>query len=376
MKHAMKYALIMIVVMLCAAIAISAIESGATISISLVNQDPDPALAGDTVEVRIGVENIGADAANNLMVEIVPSYPFEPVGEESAAQKITTLQGYQGANNLNLKILKYRVKVNKDARAGSYELKVKYYQEGSGAASEKTLSIAIQNRESAEIIHIDQTMLSPGKQSPLKFTINNVGNAPLRELTFHWDNDDHIILPVGSDNTQYIKYLDMGDSVDLQYQVIADTNAVPGLYKLNLYLSYDDSASNTQKNISSVAGVYVGGGTDFDVAFSENTNGGISFTIANIGNNPAYSVSIGIPEQRGWRVNGPSSVIIGNLNKGDYTVASFKLQSPLAGMYSQNRSGGMRQADPAERSKTADKSEYDQHLRRCSHANLLHRYRR
>jgi hypothetical protein len=33
-----------------------------------------------------------------------------------------------------------------------------------------------------------------------------------------------------------------------------------------------------------------------------------------------------VPDQSGWRVSGSNSVIIGNLNEGDYTIASFSLQ--------------------------------------------------
>jgi hypothetical protein len=72
------------------------------------------------------------------------------------------------------------------------------------------------------------------------------------------------------------------------------------------------------------------------VAFSDNANSQTSFSIANIGSNPASSVSVIIPNQQGWRVSGGSSVIIGNLNKGDYTVASFNLQSATSNMTSQN----------------------------------------
>ena len=119
--------------------------------------------------------------------------------------------------------------------------------------------------------------------------------------------------------------------------MIADTNALPGLYKLNLYLTYEDSFSNKTKKISTIAGMYVGGGTDFDVAFSDNANGQMSFSVANIGSNPANSVSVIFPSRRGWSVSGSNSVIIGNLNKGDYTVASFKLQSSISNKTFQNR---------------------------------------
>jgi hypothetical protein len=271
------------------------------------------------------------------MLEVVPAYPFELVPGENAIHDVGIVPGYQADSNANIKIIIYKLQINPNAPAGSYELKVKYYEQGSTDMSTKSLYFDVKSRQTAEVIHIDKSILVPGKQSSLKFTINNLGNAPLRDLTFSWDNDQNIILPVGSDNTRYIKYIDIGNSTDLEYQAIADTNGLPGLYKLNLHLSYSDSFSNKTNTISTIAGVYVGGGTDFDTAFSDNSNGQMSFTVANIGSNPANSVSVTIPEQRGWSVTGSNSVIIGNLNKGDYTVAGFKLQSSASNMSSQNR---------------------------------------
>lgn len=320
-----------ILVMMAYAPAVSADLAGSTVlSISLANYDPDPAIAGNTVDVLIGIQNIGGMTANDLMFEVVPSYPFELVPGENAAQDIGIIPGYQPDSNQNVKVVKYTMLINKDAPAGNYELKVKYYEPGSTQVSWKSLYLDVKSQETAEVIQIDKSTIVPGQQSSLKFTINNLGNAPLRDLTFNWDNDQNIILPVGSDNTRYIKYIDIGNSTELEYQVIADTNAVPGLYKLNLHLSYDDSFSNQTKTISTSAGVYVGGGTDFDVSFSDNSNSQMSFSVANTGSNPANSVSVIIPDQPGWSISGPNSVIVGNLNKGDYTVASFKLSSMAA----------------------------------------------
>lgn len=315
------------------------LAGSSALSVSLANYDPDPAIAGDTVEMRIGIENRGGAAINNIVMEVIPEYPFELIPGESAVQNTGMIQGYDVNSNQNLKIIKYRMIVNKDAPAGKYEFKIKYYDQNAGDVIQKSLFIDVKSRQSAEVIHIDKTMLVPGKQSSLKFTINNVGNAPLRDLTFYWENDEKIILPVGSDNTRYIRYIDISNGTDLEYQVMADTNAQPGLYKLNLYLTYEDTFSNKTAKINTFAGVYVGGGTDFDVAFSDNANGQISFSIANIGSNPANSVSVIIPEQPVWRVIGPNSVIIGNLNKGDYTVASFNLQSSTGNSALQNRTG-------------------------------------
>ncbi len=306
------------------------------ITASLVNQDPDPAAAGDVVEIRISVENRGSNPANNVIVEIEQSYPFSLLAGESATQNIGTIKSLQGDENAQ--IVKFRLKVDKDATAGSYDLKVWNYEQGSAAKTSKTLSIDVQSKESAEVIYIDQTVLIPGKQSTLTFTVNNVGKAPLRDLTFYWENEENIILPVGSDNTKYIKYIDVGESAELQYKVIADTNTDAGLYKLDLFLAYDDPLTSEEKQISTIAGIYVGGVTDFDVAVSESSGTDVSLSIANIGSNPAMSVSVIVPEQASWSVSGPNSAIIGNLNTGDYTVASFSIQQSFIPQRGTNQS--------------------------------------
>ncbi len=228
-----------------------------------------------------------------------------------------------------MKIISYKIKVDDNAAAGNHDLNIRYYEQGGSFTKEDSVTIDVKGKIMAEIIHIDKTSLVPGKQTSLKYTINNVGNAPLKDLTFSWLNDDKVILPVGSDNAKHIKYIDIDDSVELEYQVLADPNAEPGLYELQLYLTYTDSITGEENEISTIAGVNVGGGTDFEVAFSESSSGGTSFSVANIGSNPANSVSVVVPKQSGWQVSGSNSMIIGNLNKGDYTIASFNLISTL-----------------------------------------------
>jgi len=325
-KTIVMYVLVLVLVSMFSGFAQAEASDTKLVIVSLVNQDPDPAIAGDIVEVRVGVENRGGAPAENLVLEFVPQYPFIAVTGENNVKKVGTLKAYQ--YDADMKIIKFKVRVDRDATAGQYEMKIKEYEEGNTAVSAtRSINIEVKSKESAEIIHIDKTTLIPGKETSLKFTINNVGSAALRDLTFSWVNEDNIVLPVGSDNTKYVKYIDVGDSAELEYNVIADSNAEAGLYKLDLTLVYDDPASGTEKEINTIAGVYIGGGTDFDIAFSETSSGQTSFTIANIGSNPASSVSVIVPQQEGWAVSGSNSMIIGNLNTGDYTVASFALQS-------------------------------------------------
>ncbi len=336
---------------------ISGLAGSTVLSVSLANLDPNPAVAGDVVEVRIAIENKGGTMSNNLMVEIVPSYPFELAPGETAVHNAGIIDSYKTDSTANIKITTYKVKIDKAVSAGTYELKVKYYEQyHDNEVVIRTLNIDIKNRANVEVIHIDKAALDPGKLSDLKFTINNLGNAPLRDVTFKWENKDKVILPVGSDNTRYIKYIDINETYNLDYQVIADTNAKQGLYQLDLYLTYTDSINGTTKEISTIAGVYIGGGTDFDIALEEIAGDETSFNVANVGSNPAYAVLVTIPGQKDWKVSNSNSVMIGNLNSGDYTVASYKLQH--ISNSSQNMQMQISYTDTMGLRKTVDKEVY------------------
>lgn len=321
----MKQLLFLIMLILSTTTVLGALDNVASISVNLLNQDPDPAISGDIVELRISVENNGGDSVNDLMVQFVPSYPFELLPGENSIKEIGTIGSYRSGEDAA--VIKYKVKIDKDAPADTYEFKINYYEAGNNAITSSTVDIDVKTKESAVLITFDKTSLIPGQITELNFEINNVGSSPLRDLTFSWENADKAILAVGSDNRKYIKYIEPEETAKITYKVIADTNVDAGLYELKLNLNYDDPLSAGTKELTTSAGMYVGGATDFEVSFSDSSNGETSFSIANIGSNSANSVSVSIPKQSGWRVTGSSSAIIGNLNQGDYTVASFALQS-------------------------------------------------
>jgi hypothetical protein len=324
----MKSAILIILVMILISPAAGATRLGAAdasgLAIGLTSQTPDPAAAGQPAEARLSLQNTGGKQIDNLSMELVPVYPIEAIPGEPLVQYVGSLMGYQGVlSGDDTQIIKYRFMVSRDATAGTYDVKVKYYN--GEMAGEQTFSISVANKQAVEISSIDKTLLTPGNQTSLTFTIRNVGSSSLRNLVFSWENSDGVILPVGSDNTKHIAYLDVGQSAQASYDVVADSTATAGLYKLKLSLTYDDSATGAESAISTFAGIYVGGGTDFDVALSDSSSGTTSFSVANIGSNPAYSVSVKVPDQAGWRATGSSSAVIGNLNAGDYTVTSFSL---------------------------------------------------
>ena len=65
--------------------------------------------------------------------------------------------------------------------------------------------------------------------------------------------------------------------------------------------------------------------TDFDLVVQDISENSVSIGIVNSGRNAASSVVVKIPEQDEFSVTGTNANIIGDLNKGDFTLATFKL---------------------------------------------------
>jgi hypothetical protein len=163
----------------------------------------------------------------------------------------------------------------------------------------------------------------------------------LKNAMFSWECANDVILPVGSSNVKHINLIDIGETANVSFGVLTNVNTKPGLYKLDMLLTYDDIEelktiteagtveNQKRKEIKSKAGVYIGGTTDFDISFMERSpTGAYTFTVSNIGNNAANSVKISVPLQANWNVTGGSSnsVVLGNLQKGDNTIADFDLK--------------------------------------------------
>jgi hypothetical protein len=316
------------------ALSASGFIDSSSIQANVTNQNPDAARPGEPVELTVSVQNVGNDNLKDITVAIEPKYPFSKVAGETLEKKVSYLNARQ--DNGDAAVLKFKLMTDSNVSEGIYEVNIitTARKDGSSSSSTftttKTVHLEVRGKEYAQIVTINKANIDIAKEEPLEFIITNTGSSPLKNMVVSWKDPKGVILPVYSDNTKYIKYLEPGQSVTVSYSVMADVNANPGLYTLDVNLSFEDYESKA-KNIQTTAGLFVGGETDFDVSFSESSAGEISLSVANVGNNMAYAVKVSIPEQQNYKATGSSSTIVGNLEKGDYTIASFKVASTQAG---------------------------------------------
>ncbi len=317
-----KLLLLTILLLVCATSAHAAV---AGVQVSKLNQIPNPAQAGNNLQVQVVFQNVGSTPIKDVLIEAIPEYPFSLPESVAPRQSIAVIPAYPSAETSST--LTYDFLVSNDVTEGTYSLKFRYSLNNGIGWSIVDLPISVSSKIFSENIEIDKTSIIPGSETPVTFTIHNLGGAPLKNALFSWSESTGVLLPVGSGNSRYISYIGPGESEQLHYNVIASVNAEPDLYTLNMNLQYEAASGNqTSKNtLASSAGIFIGGQTDFDVAFSESSAGQTSLSVANIGITPAYSVTVRVPEQAGYKVDGTTVAIVGNLDKGDYTIVSFQL---------------------------------------------------
>lgn len=303
--------------------------------LKLLSQDPDPVKSGDEVTIRVGVENLGSKDLDNFVLEFVDSYPFSLFPDEQREVFIGKVFANQNGNSAH--IVKFKIKVEDGIDEGQYPIKIRGKSQGTDF--EREFLIEVNSKANAEISNISVDSLVPGEKTKISFTIKNVGKADLENIKFSWESQDDIILPVGSGNFKYLEKIEKDSQKTVDFYVVSDLSTEPKLYKLDLKLEYDDVESlqkitdagtiqtDKRREVIAKAGIYVGGGTNFEISQKSSTTDSITLSIANIGSNLASSVVIKIPEnQQNFKVTSSQSKVIGNIKKGAFGRAEFDIE--------------------------------------------------
>jgi hypothetical protein len=216
--------------------------------------------------------------------------------------------------------------VNPNATTGLHTINIDLtYYDSNGNQKTSTFSSALsvlRKLEQEVEVKLSPILLKPGEQSEVVFEISNLGTSTVRDIVITWAAQDNAVLPLDSSNRITISSLEVDENIIVPVQVVAGFEY--GVYTLSLEISYYDELGEIHENSINM-GAVIGGGTDFQVSLQQSSETAISFSIGNIGVNPATSVVAIIPPQEGFTVAGASESFLGNLEPGDFSVASFEM---------------------------------------------------
>jgi hypothetical protein len=218
----------------------------------------------------------------------------------------------------------YAFRVPATASPGLYQ--VIFEITGAGGSIQQTAFVKVQDATVLDITSMSPTSITIGEATTMTFNITNNGGAALNNILFSWADSNNLILPVGTDNRILIPSIAAMNHTTLSVVMMASSGISPGIYPLTITMTYYDM-TGTEQTVVSTVGLQITGTTSFDLVVSTSTTGSTTFSVVNTGANTASSVIVSIPQQPNYQVVGSSSASLGNLNAGDYTLASFQITS-------------------------------------------------
>ena len=270
----MKKILIVILILIVLSLGVNAqvmtkLSKYADVRVSFVNQEPDPAEPGKYVDVRFKFENNGSDQAKDVVIELLPEYPFSLDPGKSAVKKLGALHARQFGETAV--IIKYKLRIDKNVVEGENELKLRYKFDGYGWIEPDNFNINIQTHDAilaVDAVSIDKKTLEPGSSGIVKIKLANKADSILKNIKVTLGLGDLPLVPIDSTNEKSIYKIDSRQSYEFEFKVLAKPNADSGVYKVPLSVSYlDELGKSYLKNVT--IGLTIGAKPDLSITLDD-----------------------------------------------------------------------------------------------------------
>ncbi|MCK4650261.1 hypothetical protein KAT36_03445 [Candidatus Pacearchaeota archaeon] len=216
---------VMLVFLLLLSSGFTLAETACDLDVTLLNQDPYPAVPGDYVKLVFQIEGLDSPDCNDITFNLLADYPIEFNPGESGLRtfkKVDYIKDYE--TNL---LIPYEVRINEDALDGANPIEVRV-QSQNDAPLTKTFNIEVDDvRANFEIYVKDYDYAT----HELTLEVLNIAEADVEALTIE-------IPKQGSINIKGANRVVVGD-LDSNEYTTAEFEAVPsdGEFKVNMIYS-------------------------------------------------------------------------------------------------------------------------------------------
>jgi len=312
--------------------------------VTYMSQDPDPVEPGGYVELKFKVENEGTEAAEDVQVEILPEYPFSLDAGEGAVKSIGIIRGRQTGSDAF--IVKFKLKVDKDAVAGDNTIDVRYNSDKTGWIKMEDNIVNVRSQFAIlaiDDVKSDPEMIKPGEIAKVTITLENMADALLKDikinlLLYKATHGTAVVVyeekpftPIGSSNEKTLSNLERGKKADIVFNLMADPDAEADVYKIPLTITYVDNTAKNYTIDDSLIGLVIGDTPEL-VTFieestikSEKTSGDITIKFINKGTGDIKFLYATLSESDKYEITSPEQVYVGNIDSDDYETADYKI---------------------------------------------------
>jgi len=318
-----------------------------SMNVTFLNQIPDPVEPGQNVELRFKFENKGSENAEDVVVELLPKYPFSLQPGEDATKYIGSVYGRQ-IGKLGV-IVKYQLKVDENAVEGANEVELRYKINKPGYPANwvklEPFEVEIQTHDaiiSVESVRSNPKEFVPGQSGILTITLKNMADSVLKEIKTRLEvsktstlstsvaTTEYPFSPIGSANEKTTETLAAKESADIEFSLVADPGAKANVYKVPLKISYSDElGANYSKDL--IIGLVIGGNPDLAINLDKSTittsrtKGTATIKFVNKGTNDIKFCYVTLSEGNGYKILSPAEAYIGSIDSDDYETVDFDL---------------------------------------------------
>lgn len=216
----------------------SAVSDVCAPNITLLNQDPYPAVPGEYVRLVFQVSGISMSMCGDMTVKLVQDYPliFDPT--DSGIKKFNKVD-YVRDYSTNL-VVPFKVRVDNNALSGANPIEVQVQNQGGGIIS-KTFDLEIRDtRTDFQVFVYDYDYAT----SEITFQILNIGESDIEALTVEIPKQDNIL--VKGSNMEIVGDLDSNEYTTVDFEA----RPVDGKIQVNLH--YSDEINVRRKLVEEV----------------------------------------------------------------------------------------------------------------------------
>jgi len=291
---------------------------------------------GSKASLLLTISNTGTDFAGSPQLQVKSS---NYVSADTPLFNLPTINA-GGSTQITIPIT-----VSPSAPEGTVVLPFTVsYNVGNNAGSvsaDNSATITITKRTLLQVVDVtySKNQIQRGDTFTMTITLQNVGTGQVKDLTVSLRNFSVPVVPTSSDTEKYVGTLSSGQTVDVSFDLTANTDASTITYSIPVSLNYYDDQGTLNSNTKYV-GLKVVGIPDFVIAIDQTQNmfvgsqGKLTLDVANTGTGTAQYLAAYATSSDGSIQ--PSTVYIGNLNPDDTNTLSMDVTPLHAGKYNLN----------------------------------------
>lgn len=321
-------------IMLLAAFIIAAMSAHAYISpnpslnASVLYYTPVPATAGSIIDVYIKIYNNGA-SSGDVTVEFIDNDPFSIGSESDRVRSTGTIPSSESF------LLKYQVRVGKDALPGTNYIKISYGLKSSSMRQTALLPIDVESASSSlsvESVELTPATFEPGNPGTVAITVRNTAGLKIVSGSVKLDITNIDLAPIGGTNQQSFTDLQSDETRTFFFKLAPSPSIVPGVYKVPVVIAFKDQ-QGVEYSAAEYTGIPVGVEPELSVYFdstsvsSDTKSGEVVVKFVNKGLSEIKFLELKVLQNDDVSVLSESDVVyVGNIAQDDYETAEIRLQ--------------------------------------------------